>query len=316
MKKWLIVLCALMLLALGCASAMAGNTVNSCGEYRYLVLPDGTARITAYVGNEKTLTIPSEMDGHRVTDIGAEAFSTCRDLSSIALPSSVERISGKSFWNCISLIDIQVSPDHHTLMVLDGVLCERNERRLVYYPHAKAAKTYHVPKGIESIGDSAFWGNKYVSEIVIPDSVTCIGEDAFRDCDALVSVTIPESVTSIGAGAFISCDSLEHVFVPNSVQTIGEAVFIYCPNLTLTVIPGSYAEQYAIDNNIPYVYAAEAAPADDSWDCTCGSHNTGKFCPECGTKKPEAPVEPQCSSCGYKPEGAAPKFCPDCGTKF
>lgn len=60
------------------------------------------------------------------------------------------------------------------------------------------------------------------------------------------------------------------------------------------------------------------APAvdDGSWDCTCGSHNTGKFCPECGQKKPEAPVEPQCSSCGYKPEGDAPKFCPECGTKF
>ena len=60
------------------------------------------------------------------------------------------------------------------------------------------------------------------------------------------------------------------------------------------------------------------APAanDGSWDCTCGSHNTGKFCPECGSKKPEAPVEPQCSGCGYKPEGAAPKFCPECGTKF
>nr|MBR4280993.1 zinc ribbon domain-containing protein [Clostridia bacterium] len=59
-----------------------------------------------------------------------------------------------------------------------------------------------------------------------------------------------------------------------------------------------------------------APAADGSWDCTCGSHNTGKFCPECGTKKPEAPVEPQCANCGYKPGETAPKFCPECGTKF
>ena len=56
------------------------------------------------------------------------------------------------------------------------------------------------------------------------------------------------------------------------------------------------------------------APADDgTWTCSCGSVNNGKFCPECGTKKP---AEPQCQNCGYKPEGAAPKFCPECGTKF
>ena len=62
------------------------------------------------------------------------------------------------------------------------------------------------------------------------------------------------------------------------------------------------------------------APADDgSWDCTCGSHNTGKFCPECGSPKPAEPTpapDPQCANCGYKPEGETPKFCPECGTKF
>ena len=62
--------------------------------------------------------------------------------------------------------------------------------------------------------------------------------------------------------------------------------------------------------------AAPAPAADGSWGCVCGSVNTGKFCPECGAKKPEAPVEPQCASCGYKPEGTAPKFCPECGSKF
>ena len=62
--------------------------------------------------------------------------------------------------------------------------------------------------------------------------------------------------------------------------------------------------------------APTPAANDGSWDCTCGSHNTGKFCPECGNKKPEAPVEIQCSGCGYKPGETAPKFCPECGTKF
>lgn len=63
---------------------------------------------------------------------------------------------------------------------------------------------------------------------------------------------------------------------------------------------------------------ATPAPVEDgSWVCeSCGITNTSKFCPECGGPKPEAPAEPECASCGYKPEGEAPKFCPECGTKF
>ena len=33
---------------------------------------------------------------------------------------------------------------------------------------------------------------------------------------------------------------------------MGEEVFDACPNLTLTVSQGSYAETYAVENNIPY----------------------------------------------------------------
>ncbi len=60
--------------------------------------------------------------------------------------------------------------------------------------------------------------------------------------------------------------------------------------------------------------ATPAPAADGSWTCTCGSVNTGKFCPECGTARPAA--APKCGACGYEPEGDAPKFCPECGSKF
>lgn len=56
------------------------------------------------------------------------------------------------------------------------------------------------------------------------------------------------------------------------------------------------------------------APSADSWTCACGSTNTGKFCPECGHPKPEAPKKRFCTNCGCElNEGA--KFCPECGTK-
>jgi len=52
--------------------------------------------------------------------------------------------------------------------------------------------------------------------------------------------------------------------------------------------------------------AAPAQPVAAEWKCSCGSVNTGKFCPECGS-----PREWKCS-CGTVNTG---KFCPECGAK-
>ncbi len=55
--------------------------------------------------------------------------------------------------------------------------------------------------------------------------------------------------------------------------------------------------------------AAAPAPAANSWTCTCGTVNTGKFCSNCGTPAP-APATWTCA-CGTVNNG---KFCSNCGT--
>lgn len=59
-------------------------------------------------------------------------------------------------------------------------------------------------------------------------------------------------------------------------------------------------------------------PEDAGWTCTCGHVNLGKFCSECGTKKPEGAPLYRCDKCGWEPEDPAkpPKFCPECGDVF
>ena len=58
---------------------------------------------------------------------------------------------------------------------------------------------------------------------------------------------------------------------------------------------------------------AENKSAQDGWLCSCGNRNTGKFCSECGAKKPENKGS-FCTNCGSKlPQGA--KFCSECGEK-
>lgn len=56
----------------------------------------------------------------------------------------------------------------------------------------------------------------------------------------------------------------------------------------------------------------QAAPSADSWKCSCGATVSGKFCPECGSKKPEpASANSWKCSCGATVSG---KFCPECGS--
>lgn len=64
---------------------------------------------------------------------------------------------------------------------------------------------------------------------------------------------------------------------------------------------------------------ANNAPQNASagWDCpNCGCKNiTSRFCPDCGSKKPEPKAAGgwDCPNCGCK--NITSKFCPDCGTK-
>ena len=60
-------------------------------------------------------------------------------------------------------------------------------------------------------------------------------------------------------------------------------------------------------------------PVADGWTCpSCGTVNKGKFCAECGAKKPAGAPLYKCDKCGWEPEDPAhpPKFCPECGDPF
>lgn len=60
------------------------------------------------------------------------------------------------------------------------------------------------------------------------------------------------------------------------------------------------------------VQSPVSSSTSDSWKCSCGATVSGKFCPECGSKKPEPTNENvwKCS-CGATASG---KFCPECGS--
>ena len=59
-------------------------------------------------------------------------------------------------------------------------------------------------------------------------------------------------------------------------------------------------------------------PETEGWTCQCGAVNKGKFCSECGAKRPAGAPVYRCDKCGWQPEDPThpPKFCPECGDPF
>ena len=57
---------------------------------------------------------------------------------------------------------------------------------------------------------------------------------------------------------------------------------------------------------------SETPKSRSGWTCSCGATSNGKFCPECGSPRPESAWF--CTECGHRNEAGA-KFCSECGKK-
>ena len=62
----------------------------------------------------------------------------------------------------------------------------------------------------------------------------------------------------------------------------------------------------------------EKKPDEEGWTCKCGTVNKGNFCQNCGEKRPAGAPLYKCDKCGWEPEDPhnPPKFCPECGDVF
>ena len=81
-------------------------------------------------------------------------------------------------------------------------------------------------------------------------------EDIQENLQKIESVVIGANVTEVEQGAFYDCCNLQSVSVPSSVVSICSSSFLGCRRLKhICGVPGSYAEQYASEQKIPFTAA-------------------------------------------------------------
>ena len=180
-------------------------------ETSYIV-PKGTLIIndSAFSGAEalESITLP---DG--LLSLESYPFYSCNNLETINIPDSLIKIYANPFWGLPNLKDIKISSNHPVFEMIDGVLIDKVQHRLVTYPMSLKASSYTVPDGIRSIGTGAFYRCS-LSEVILPESLTTIGGAAFRDSPNLESINIPGSVNKIGDNAFADCPKLKDPVLP------------------------------------------------------------------------------------------------------
>ena len=213
--------------------------------YRYRII-NSAAYVIKYTGNEKNVSVPSELGDYSVKTIEDDAFSKNNSIESVTLPSTLNKIGANAFSECESLSSA-VIPESVTELG-EGAFCGCTKLKTVVnsskirqiksetFKDCTALSSASIPPTVKTIGANAFFQCASLPMLVIPDSTENIEEAAFDGCSGITSLTLGASVKKIGASAFLGCKALSSVTVPDSVTTIDSAAFNGCDNLKTVVI--------------------------------------------------------------------------------
>ena len=204
-------------------------TPSSSPDFTYTT-SNSEVTITGYAGVAATVEIPAFIDGLPVTSIGDNALFGMSWITSIIIPSGVQRIGFGSFagtgittlnlpasvtsfssatYACFDLATITVDSTSDAFVSIDGVLYDKQVQTLIRCPSAREQ-----------------------------------------------AVTIPATVTAIGYAAFIHCSKLTTIIGLQPTASIGWDAFSYCNNLrysleqSATTAPGDYLTYTIQSNNV------------------------------------------------------------------
>ena len=219
-----------------------------------------------------SVTIPSSVTysgtTYSVTEIGYDAFRSCRGLTSITIPNSVTEIGYDAFCGCTGLTSVTIGNSVTSIgkdafydcnklsLVINLSKLTFSKRDLGNGCIAKYAdQVINAPNGSivkDFLFSKAYNGNTLVrylgtsTKLTLPQNFNgenyIIGSSAYEGCWDLTSVTIPNSVTEIRDNAFKDCTGLTKITIPNSVTKIGESAFYNCYSSKSVTIGSSVTE--------------------------------------------------------------------------
>ena len=227
-----------------------------------IVFPDSVVDVQDYAFDGcrslKKIVFPDS-----VKSFGKDVLCGCTSLKEVQLPKNMEWLSYSMFVNCTSLEEIDI-PD--SVKVIDSCAFEG----------CTSLNRISLPQSLKTIGGSTFRGCTSLEKIQLPDSTKQVQGNAFENCEALTdiklgvgiksiesktfqgcssleSIILPYQVEAIGDNAFKNCTKLKKITIPKATTSISDSAFSYPDKMTIYGVAGSYAEQYAKENDIVFV---------------------------------------------------------------
>lgn len=216
MRKFFALLSALSLLIVSLSGCNLISEANPAADFEYGFSREGGISIREYIGSDKTVVIPSKIDGQAVTVIAGGAF-VGTSIESVVIPDSVKFVVARAFYGCDQLKTVDFG---------DGIIEIQEEA----FRECTALESIILPKNLETIGEGAFYGCTSATEIYIPKTLTNWSAGyqypIFGFCTALETLTIEDGLSVLGGYSSFSCaSSLKNLVIPASVEKIGDVAF-------------------------------------------------------------------------------------------
>ena len=213
-----------------------------------------TSIVASALYNHKYVT-GLKIDSTKAVTIGANAFESCPNLTSVDLCATVVTIGANAFQDCVALTSLS-----HTYGFTTTGGTRLNGSTMGAYAFSGCnSLTSLTLTSWKEIGNYAFANCTGLTDVTAGEGVGTLGDHCFEGCTALKTVDLtilgyyvmPATYKpTFGTYIFKDCSSLETADLPNALLGISTGTFQNCVNLT-TVTVGDNAgsiESLAFDN--------------------------------------------------------------------